>query len=184
MGREVSDHQSIVIHFCLSPCGAAGCYVGNVWRLRYVDAGVMKRRQSEKEITNHCLGCCWPCRLFSFTAAKYLSFLYRPLSADVKQQQKTHTFETNFVSVSCVFTEKKKKIIGFFFFFGWVVLRDLCNGTTLVSPLFTKCKRDSPSEPFFFFLFIFIIPSQMRAERCSSFNSGQRIHITVYIKKR
>ena len=118
MGREVSDHQSIVIHFCLSPCGAAGCYVGNVWRLRYDDAGVMKRRQSEKEITNHCLGCCWPCRLFSFTAAKYLSFLYRPLSADVKQQQKTHTFETNFVSVSCVFTEKKKKKRILFFF--WV----------------------------------------------------------------
>ena len=184
MGREVSDHQSIVIHFCLSPCGAAGCYVGNVWRLRYDDAGVMKRRQSEKEITNHCLGCCWPCRLFSFTAAKYLSFLYRPLSADVKQQQKTHTFETNFVSVSCVFTEKKKKEEDSFFFLGgW--FDAICATARRWFPRSSQnAKEIHRVNHFFFFLFIFIIPSQMRAERCSSFNSGQRIHITVYIKKR
>ena len=69
---------------------------------------------------------------------------------------KKHTHSKRISSQCLVYLQKKKKRRGFFFFFGWVVWRDLCNGTTLGSPLFTKCKRDSPSEPFFFFVCLFL----------------------------
>ncbi len=131
---EVSDHQSIVIHFL-----SFYPVVGRVLCWKCVAVTVRRRRRGgdetppvKKEITNHLpFGCCWPasCRLdLSFTA-QYLSFLYRPLSCNVKYPPKkktnnTHIRNENFrLSVYILqqdfihtHTEKKKRIFFLFFF--------------------------------------------------------------------
>lgn len=133
---EVSDHQSIVIHFL-----SFYPVVGRVLCWKCVAATVRRRRGGDetppvkKEITNHLpFGCCWPasCRLdLSFTA-QYLSFLYRPLSCNVKyppKKNKQHTHSKREFSSQCLYfttgfhphTHRKKEedIFSFFFFEGW-----------------------------------------------------------------